>query len=90
MRNGNLQQFNATLQQHGARFQQDHTLTLIYRLRTNVIKTAIRSLSVSYSRISLEDVAKKLLLDSAEDAEFIVAKVGRGMGLEGGVCLRID
>ena len=39
---------------YGARFQQDHTLTLTYRLCTNVIKTAIRSLSVSYSRICLE------------------------------------
>ena len=26
-------------------------------------------------RISLEDIAQKLLLDSAEDAEYIVAKV---------------
>lgn len=34
-------------------------------------------ISLSYSRISLADIAKKLLLDGAEDAEFIVSKVSR-------------
>ncbi len=32
-------------------------------------------INLSYSRISLADIAQKLLLDSPEDAEFIVAKV---------------
>lgn len=32
-------------------------------------------ISLSYSRISLADIALKLQLDSPEDAEFIVAKV---------------
>ena len=32
-------------------------------------------INLSYSRISLTDVADKLTLDSPEDAEFIVAKV---------------
>ena len=31
-------------------------------------------MSLSYSRISLRDVCLKLLLDSEEDAEYIVAK----------------
>lgn len=31
--------------------------------------------NISYSRVSLADVATKLQLDSAEDAEYIVAKV---------------
>lgn len=39
-------------------------------------------ISLSYSRISLADIAQKLQLDSPEDAEFIVAKVGgHGGGL---------
>lgn len=50
---------------------------MIIRLRHNVIKTAIRAISLSYSRISLADIATKLMLDSAEDAEFIVAKAIR-------------
>jgi len=47
------------------------------RLRHNVIKTGIRMISLSYSRIALNDIASKLCLDSAEDAEFIVSKVCR-------------
>ena len=50
-------------------------LIFMHRLRHNVIKTGIRMISLSYSRISLSDIAKKLLLDGAEDAEFIVSKV---------------
>ena len=46
------------------------------RLRHNVIKTGVRMISLSYSRISLADMATKLHLDSVEDAEYIVAKVG--------------
>ena len=50
---------------------------LILRLRHNVIKTGLRAISLSYSRISLADVASKLTLGSREDAEFIVAKAIR-------------
>lgn len=59
------------------KFQEDHTFMLILRLRHNVIKTGLRSISLSYSRISLADVAQKLMLGSKEDAEFIVAKAIR-------------
>lgn len=34
-------------------------------------------INLSYSRISLADIAQKLQLDSAEDAEYIVAKAIR-------------
>lgn len=42
----------------------------------------VRMISLSYSRISLADIAQKLQLDSPEDAEFIVAKVGLVPGLK--------
>lgn len=42
----------------------------------------VRMISLSYSRISLADIAQKLQLDSPEDAEFIVAKVGLVQGLQ--------
>lgn len=42
------------------------------------------SLSLSLCRISLADIAQKLMLDSAEDAEYIIAKVREGGGREGG------
>ena len=41
-----------------------------------MIKTAIRMISVAYSRISLKDVAVRLHLDNEVDAEYIVAKAG--------------
>jgi 26S proteasome regulatory subunit N3 len=50
---------------------------LLCRLRHNVIKTGLRKISVSYSRIRLADVCDKLHLDNVEDAEFIVAKAIR-------------
>lgn len=77
VRLGNLQRFGEVLTNFTPKFQQDHSYTLIIRLRHNVIKTAIRSIGLSYSRISPEHIAKKLGLDSADDAEFIVAKAIR-------------
>lgn len=71
---GNLERFNQVLKQFSPQFAADHTYTLIIRLRHNVIKTGIRMVNMSYSRISLADVALKLALDSADDAEYIVAK----------------
>jgi 26S proteasome regulatory subunit N3 len=58
---------------------------LIVRLRQNVIKTGIRRLSLSYSRISLRDICVKLHLDSEEDAEYIVGKAIRDGVIEGRV-----
>ena len=77
VRMGNLHRFGEVLENFGSQFRADHTYTLILRLRHNVIKTAIRSIGLSYSRISPADIAKKLGLDSAEEAEFIVAKAIR-------------
>lgn len=77
VRLGNLQRFGEVLENFGPQFRADHTFTLILRLRHNVIKTAIRSIGLSYSRISPTDIARKLGLDSSVDAEFIVAKAIR-------------
>ncbi|XP_052806854.1 26S proteasome non-ATPase regulatory subunit 3-like [Mya arenaria] len=77
VRTGNLPRFNEVLHQFGAKFQGEDTYTLIIRLRHNVIKTGVRMINLSYSRISLMDIAQKLALDSPEDAEYIVAKAIR-------------
>ncbi|KAK7067991.1 26S proteasome non-ATPase regulatory subunit 3 [Halocaridina rubra] len=77
VRLGNLVHFTSTLNEYKNKFQEDHTFMLILRLRHNVIKTGLRAISLSYSRISLGDVASKLTLGSREDAEFIVAKAIR-------------
>lgn len=83
VRTGSLSQFQSTLSKHTAQFEADKTYTLIVRLRQNVIKTGIRRLSLSYSRISLRDICVKLHLDSEEDAEYIVGKAIRDGVIEG-------
>ena len=82
VRIGDLQHFQRCLTKHEPLFQRDATHSLILRLRHNVIKTGIRMISLSYSRISLLDVTHKLGLESEEDAEYIVAKAIRGGVIE--------
>ena len=43
----------------------------------------MRTISLAYSRITFADIAAKLKVDSSEDAEHIVAKVGQITGLWG-------
>ncbi|VDM34708.1 unnamed protein product [Hydatigera taeniaeformis] len=74
---GDLGRFNHVLKTYVQQFNRDKTYTLILRLRHNVIKTGVRRISLSYSKIYLTDVAAKLQLDSSEDAEYIVAKAIR-------------
>ena len=79
VRDGMLAKFNKVLEAFEDKFVAEGTYTLIIRLRHNVIKTGVRMINLSYSRISLTDVAQKLLMDSPEDAEYIVAKVTEGL-----------
>jgi len=74
VRTGNLQQFQDVVQKFDTEFTQDKMKSLIARLRHNVIKTGLRRINVSYSRISIGDIVTKLHLDHDEDAEAIVAK----------------
>jgi 26S proteasome regulatory subunit N3 len=74
---GSLESFNKLVQKHNAAFRRDGTYTLILRLRQNVIKTGIRTMSLSYSRIRLRDIVLKLGLKSEESAEYIVGKTIR-------------
>ena len=48
---------------------------MIDRLHSIVIKTGLKRISVSYSRISLPDIREKLNLDRSSDIEQIVARV---------------
>ncbi|KAG0140952.1 hypothetical protein CROQUDRAFT_664504 [Cronartium quercuum f. sp. fusiforme G11] len=77
VRIGDITKFEQALSAHSTRFLTDATYTLILRLRHNVIKTALRTISLAYSRIKLKDVSFKLKLDSEEDAEYVVAKAIR-------------
>ncbi|KAK4237565.1 proteasome regulatory subunit C-terminal-domain-containing protein [Achaetomium macrosporum] len=77
VRVGNLEDFEAIIAEHADTFRRDGTYTLILRLRQNVIRTGIRMMSLSYSRISLRDICIRLHLGSEESAEYIVAKAIR-------------
>ncbi|OCF36915.1 26S proteasome regulatory subunit N3 [Kwoniella heveanensis BCC8398] len=74
VRVGDVTGFQQAFQAHEAVFLADSTHFLILRLRHFVIKTALRTITLAYSRISLADVCVKLHLDSEEDTEYIVAK----------------
>ncbi|KAK9475399.1 proteasome regulatory subunit C-terminal-domain-containing protein [Dipodascopsis tothii] len=77
VRVGDVPQFSETIAKYAAAFKKDETYMLILRLRQNVIKTGIRMMSLSYSKISLRDMCIRLHLDSEESAEYIVAKAIR-------------
>eukprot|EP00172_Hildenbrandia_rubra_P000620 Plantae.Rhodophyta-Hildenbrandia_rubra.ctg13356.p1 GENE.Plantae.Rhodophyta-Hildenbrandia_rubra.ctg13356~~Plantae.Rhodophyta-Hildenbrandia_rubra.ctg13356.p1 ORF type:complete len:511 (+),score=117.18 Plantae.Rhodophyta-Hildenbrandia_rubra.ctg13356:255-1787(+) len=77
VRVGDLNSFNATMEKDQVMFEKDGLVSLIARLRHNVIKTGLRKIAVSYSKISLEAIRSKLGLESKEDTEFVVAKAIR-------------
>ena len=47
-------------------FRADRTHTLVIRLGQNVVKTGLRKISVSYSRITFADIGTKLHLKAAD------------------------
>jgi len=77
VKTGDVGRFDEVVKKFASQFQADFTYSLIIRLHHNVVKTAVRTISLAYSRITFADIAAKLLLDSPEDAEFIVAKAIR-------------
>ncbi|OIT29194.1 putative 26s proteasome non-atpase regulatory subunit 3 [Nicotiana attenuata] len=80
VRVGDVELFRTVAEKFSSTFSQDRTSNLIVRLKHNVIRTGLRNISASYSRISLADIAMKLNLDSetpVDDAETIVAKAIR-------------
>jgi len=83
VRLGNVAGFDESLAKYREKFVLDGTLTLIVRLRQNVIRAAIRQISTAYSRVALSDVAQKLLLTSESETEYLVAKAIKGKVIEG-------
>lgn len=77
VRRGDLAIFEQVVTEHATRLQKDQTFTLISRLAHQVVKAGLRKLHVSYSRLSLQDVADRLGLPSAKTAEYVVAKAVR-------------
>lgn len=74
VRSGDLKAFGDEMVKNEALFKSDKTFTLINRLRYNVIKSGLRNINISYSRISLQDICTKLGLETPQDAAQVVAK----------------
>lgn len=81
VRAGDLNRFESLLQTHSTHFIKDGTFPLVDRLRHSVINAGLRRLNLSYSRISLADMAAALSL--TEDA--LESVLGRA--IEEGVLL---
>jgi 26S proteasome regulatory subunit N3 len=77
VRRGDLVIFEQVVTEHAERLQLDGMYTMISRLAHQVVKAGLRKLHVSYSRLSLQDVADRLGLPSAKSAEYVVAKAVR-------------
>eukprot|EP00320_Phaeocystis_rex_P000219 CAMPEP_0119076298 /NCGR_PEP_ID=MMETSP1178-20130426/85810_1 /TAXON_ID=33656 /ORGANISM="unid sp, Strain CCMP2000" /LENGTH=518 /DNA_ID=CAMNT_0007058567 /DNA_START=44 /DNA_END=1600 /DNA_ORIENTATION=+ len=77
VRLGDLSAFRTAMEEHTHTFTADGNMSLVMRLRQNVIRAGLRNISLSYSRIALSEVAKKLALDHPEDMESIAAKAIR-------------
>ncbi|CAJ0584665.1 unnamed protein product, partial [Mesorhabditis spiculigera] len=82
VRIGDLAAFNAIIAKHGKSFEQDETLTLVVRLKQNVIRAAIKQIAAVYSRISIEDIQHKLQLSTATETEYMVAKAISDGGID--------
>lgn len=82
VRSGELARFRAEVATHAAALDAHGTLSLVRRLEANVIKTGLRRITAAYSCISFADVAARLHVGSAEDAEFLAAKAVRDGVLE--------
>lgn len=61
--------FKSILQKYQTLFQNDKNYSLITRLRHTVIKFGLKKINISYSKISIEDIKKKLSLESNEETE---------------------
>lgn len=77
VKSGDMDTFKKLLQTHRVLFEKDKNLTLIQRLRHTVIKFGLKKINISYSKISITDIAKKLSLESIDETEQIVAKAIR-------------
>ena len=77
VKQGDMDNFKRLLEKHQGLFLADKNLSLIQRLRHTVIKFGLKKINISYSKISIKDIAKKLSLESVEETEQIVAKAIR-------------
>ena len=76
VRLGNVNGFETIVEKYRDQYIADDNLTLINRIRQNVIRTGLKSIIKAYSRISFADVSQKLHLNDVDinDVQGIIAK----------------
>ncbi|SCV02077.1 LAMI_0G15698g1_1 [Lachancea mirantina] len=74
---GDLNKFTSAISSYKADLIKDDNYQLCVRLRSNVIKTGIRIISLTYKKISLKDICLKLRLDSEQTVEYMVSRAIR-------------
>jgi 26S proteasome regulatory subunit N3 len=77
VRSGSIDRFHQVISDFNTVFKKDNTYLLVQRLHHNVIKTGLKKINTSYSRISFKDICTKLHLENEQDVEYIVAKAIR-------------
>ena len=74
VRFGNIEAFMQALRDHSAAFEADGTLMFVTRLHQNVVRAGLKRICSAYTRISLVELARRLCVDSVDDAKYIVLK----------------
>lgn len=77
VRSGDVSAFQALLRPDSPTlltFQRDNLEGLILRLHQNVLKAGLKRIAVAYSAISINDIQRKLALETPQDALMIVMK----------------
>lgn len=82
---GDLNKFTTVLTKFKSQLIKDGNYQLCTRLRSNVIKTGIRMISLTYKKISLKDICLKLSLDSEQTAEYMVSRAIRDGVIEASI-----
>jgi len=77
VRGGDVAAYQRTLTEHEARLTSDALYALTTRLHHTVIRAGLRKIGMSYSRLSIAEVATKLSLPPGENAELLVARAIR-------------
>lgn len=77
VKKGDLSIYEKVAHKYHDVFKTDNNLSFVERLQHNVLKTGLKKISISYSRVSLNDVASKLCIGSAKSAEYVCSKAIR-------------
>ena len=74
---GDMNAYRKVVEKKHEQFAYDGLQRIVGRLDNTVIRIALVKMAKSYSRISMQDIAEILQLDTAEEACFTCMRVGR-------------